>query len=408
MPHPSFARRARSIVAALLACSLPTICAAQTTQPATQPADAAVAAPPTDGTEIGRNVNGQTWLDTSGHPINAHGAGMLLHEGIYYLYGETRAPRGANGAWTPQPGVHCYSSTDLTHWKDEGLALTVSDDRSSPFSVGCTIERPKVVRNAKTGKFVMWFHLELAGKSYSAAHAALAIADSPTGPFTFVKSLRPNPNTWPLDIPEDQRTPLTRDEANKLGGGPRAAINNVYARRDFASGQMSRDCTLFVDDDGKGYFVSSAEENYTLDIHELTDDYTGFTGKWTRILPGGHNEAPAIVKQDGKYYMLSSGCTGWAPNDARSWVADSIWGPWKSLGNPCTGTNPANDLGPDKTWGGQSTFILPLATKPGHYIAMFDLWRPRPDLIHSGYIWVPMTIENGKMHIAWQNEWKPE
>src|SRR5262249_17442133 len=31
---------------------------------------------------------GQVWLDTEGHAINAHGGGILFHEGVYYWYGE--------------------------------------------------------------------------------------------------------------------------------------------------------------------------------------------------------------------------------------------------------------------------------------------------------------------------------
>lgn len=33
-------------------------------------------------------IQGDRWLDTDGNPINAHGAGMLYHNGRYYLYGE--------------------------------------------------------------------------------------------------------------------------------------------------------------------------------------------------------------------------------------------------------------------------------------------------------------------------------
>lgn len=33
-------------------------------------------------------VNGEVWLDTSGNPINAHGGGILYHNGMYYWYGE--------------------------------------------------------------------------------------------------------------------------------------------------------------------------------------------------------------------------------------------------------------------------------------------------------------------------------
>ena len=52
---------------------------------------------------------------------------------------------------------------DLLTWKNEGLALRVISDTSSLLQPGCVIERPKVIFNKKTGKFVMWFHHELKG-----------------------------------------------------------------------------------------------------------------------------------------------------------------------------------------------------------------------------------------------------
>src|ERR1035441_1261580 len=33
-------------------------------------------------------VPGDVWRDTDGQAINAHGGGILLHEGVYYWYGE--------------------------------------------------------------------------------------------------------------------------------------------------------------------------------------------------------------------------------------------------------------------------------------------------------------------------------
>ena len=33
-------------------------------------------------------VPGAEWRDTDGQPINAHGGGVLFHEGVYYWYGE--------------------------------------------------------------------------------------------------------------------------------------------------------------------------------------------------------------------------------------------------------------------------------------------------------------------------------
>ena len=41
---------------------------------------------------------------------------------------------------------------------------------------------------------------------------------------------------------------------------------------------MSRDMTLFVDDDGKAYHIYSSEDNLTLQIAELSDDYLSHTG----------------------------------------------------------------------------------------------------------------------------------
>ena len=46
-------------------------------------------------------------------------------------------------------GVMCYSSRNLTDWKNEGVALSVVDNDSSDIARGCILERPKVIYNAK-------------------------------------------------------------------------------------------------------------------------------------------------------------------------------------------------------------------------------------------------------------------
>lgn len=33
-------------------------------------------------------IPGEVWKDTDGNPINAHGGGLLYHDGAYYWYGE--------------------------------------------------------------------------------------------------------------------------------------------------------------------------------------------------------------------------------------------------------------------------------------------------------------------------------
>ena len=107
---------------------------------------------------------GQKWLDTSGKHINAHGGGILYHGGLYYWFGENKGEGEAGN--TALTGVSCYTSKDLYTWTNRGVVLKVSDDPKSDIAKGCILERPKVVYNAKTKKFVMWFHLELKSVGY--------------------------------------------------------------------------------------------------------------------------------------------------------------------------------------------------------------------------------------------------
>ena len=346
-----------------------------------------------------RITPGQEWPDRKGEHINAHGGGLLFHEGKYYWYGENRPARG----FTTEVGVEVYSSSDLMNWEDEGVALAVSEEAGHDIERGCIMERPKVVRNPKTGKFVMLFHLELKGKGYAAARVGFAESDSPVGPFRFIRSLRPNAGKWPTDFSRrDIRKAKKLKEADyKEWWTPewREAIREgLLLARDVPGGQMSRDMTIFVDDNGKAYHIYSSEGNITLHIAELTPDYTGHTGKFVRAFPGRFMEAPAIFKHKGKYYLIASGCTGWAPNAARSAVAKNIAGPWMELKNPCVG--PKAGI----TFGGQSTFILPVQGKPGKFIFMADIWRPK-NAIDGRYLWLPMKWEGDQIILEWKDEW---
>ena len=334
---------------------------------------------------------GQVWKDDKGVAINAHGGGILLYRGTYYWFGEHKiAGPGGNSA---QVGVHAYSSTDLYNWRDEGIALPVSDDPASEIARGCILERPKVIFNAHTGKFVMWFHLERRGHGYGDARAAVAVADRPTGPYQYSGSFRLDPGIWPVK-------PTDPPAVN--AGQPQAPAGGWNAKlvADVPGGQMSRDMTLFVDDDGTAYQITSSEDNRTLHITRLTPDYLRPDTRYVRVLPDGYNEGPAMFKHAGKYYLFTSGCSGWTPNAARSAVADSIWGPWKSLGNPCIGTPEQVS----KTFGGQSTYILPVPGKPDAFIFMADIWYPS-NPIWGHYAWLPIQWQNGRPMIEWKPEW---
>jgi len=343
-------------------------------------------------------VPGEKWTDTEGVHINAHGGGVLYHEGIYYWYGEYKT--SGKGGNTSLKGVSCYTSKDLYNWKNEGIVLKVEENPNSEIAIGSVMERPKVVFNKKMGKFVLWFHLELKNQGYNAAKTGVAISDNPTGPFIFQKSFRPNKQVWSIDFTEEQKASNKDDEQLKGWSSEwiEAVNNGMFARRDFEKGQMARDMTIFVDDDEKAYHIHASEENLTLHISELSDDYLGFTEKWMRVAPAGHNEAPAIFKQKGVYYMVTSGCTGWDPNEARSFKSTSIWGPWEPLGNPCVGKDA------DITFNAQSTFIIPVAGKKDAFIFMADCWKPQ-NPIDGTYVWLPIKFVDEKPAITWEDEW---
>lgn len=248
----------------------------------------------------------------------------------------------------------------------------------------------------------MYFHLELKGKGYGPARYAVAVSDAPTGPFKFLKSGRVNPTLMPTNLAYDKASKRAGEKMEWWTPEWRSEIGNgMFTLRDLPGGQMSRDMTLFVDDNGKAYHIYSSEDNLTLHIAELTDDYLDHTGRYIRIFPGGHNEAPAVMKKDGKYWMIASGCTGWAPNEARLMTADSMLGEWKQLPNPCRGENA------DKTFLGQSNYILKVPGKKDSYIAMFDKWDPK-SLKNSRYLWLPVEWgEDGVPYVEWKAEWSP-
>lgn len=353
---------------------------------------------------------GELWPDNKGAHINAHGGGLLVAGGVTYWFGEHKIEgRAGNKAHV---GVHVYSSKDLYNWKDEGIALPVSDEPKSEIAKGCIIERPKVIFNPKTGKYVMWFHLELLGQDYRTARTGVAVADKPAGPYTYLHSLRINPGIWPENTPENLRKPLSDEERaflqkiQKQWPKPisRPEEADFLLRRDFAIGQESKDMTLFVDEDGAAYHIATSEGTLTLKISRLNSDYTGFDGYYVRVFVGDKNEAAAVFKRRGKYYLLTSGCTGWKPNAARMAVAEGITGPWTPLGNPCKGVNPATGLGPEKTFGGQSTYVFQVPGCEDAFIAMFDEWRPQ-NAIDGRYYWLPIRFEGDRPVIEWQSNW---
>ena len=226
------------------------------------------------------------------------------------------------------------------------------------------MERPKVLFNKQTQKYVMYFKLYPAGTGYDTGYVGVAVSDKPVGPF-------------------------------------------LYSHKFLGAGSMkgSGDFCMFQDENGSAYHLTVRKPDKAFCIGRLRGDYLYPEGEYKVLseIPL-HTEAPAVIKIDDTYYMMGSGSTGWKPNAARSFSTSSLWGGYKDLGNPCVGINPLNGMDREKTFGGQISFILPVDRSAGSYIAMFDIWNP--DRASDGlYIWLPLRIENGKVVIEWSEKW---
>ena len=297
----------------------------------------------------------EIWRDTDGNPIQAHGGGLLLHDGAYYWYGENKdGPNKAAdtvGHRVDVIGISCYRSTDLLHWQNCGVVLPASENPDHDLHPSRVAERPKVIHSPVTGRFVMWLHVD--DQAYHKAAVGVAVSDAPTGPFRYLQTLRP-------------------------------------------AGLDSRDQTVFVDDDGTAWHFASSDWNRTAVVSRLAHDYQSFAGESHRVFVDRSMEAHAVIREVGRYWFLASGCTGWDPNPARSAVAESIAGPWLELGNPCTGKDS------EITFHCQSTFLF--RTRDGRVIAMFDRWI-KEDLRSSRYAWLPVEFTDGRMVIPWRESW---
>lgn len=135
-------------------------------------------------------------------------------------------------------------------------------------------------------------------------------------------------------------------------------------------------------------------------ISLLNDDFTKPAGKYARVLVNQTREAPALMKHRGKYYLFTSGCTGWSPNPASVCVADSIYGPYTDLGNPWQG--PASAV--ETSYNSQSTYILPVQGRPRAFIFMADRWCAT-NAIDGRYVWAPIEWKDGRPVLNWRDQW---
>lgn len=312
-------------------------------------------------------TNGVSWYTDENEIMQSHAGGVIKVGDTYYMYGEDRGDNNYDFK-----SVQMYKSKDLKNWEHANTIL----DKQSPVKdndevlrddlENSNIERPKIIYNEKTGKYVMWFHYEEAG-SYGFGGVGVAISDTVDGEYTFLGRFRP------------------------MQGDPE--IND-------GNGVSSRDMTAFVDDDGSAYLICSSENkegtvNCDLALYKLNDDYTAIeerlpniytmndgSGRWWQI------EAPAITKRDGIYYVFTSACSGWYPNQGSYLTATSLtegdWSERKLIGN-------------NSTFDGQSNYAFTIdGTEESSVILASTRWKS-DELSKSQYIWLPIEFDDTQL-----------
>ena len=347
---------------------------------------------------------GQVWLDTNGNRIQAHGGSVIFIDGTYYFYGENKEKTdGKNGIW--HWGVKCYSSKDLYNWEDLGIIIPPDlEDETSPLHPTACMDRPHIIYNKETKKYVCW--LKIMQKDGTQSETVLT-ADKITGPYEMVKK-----GLRPLEM-------------------------------------SAGDFDLVVAPDGKGYYYFERVHSETI-CADLTPDYTDVTGYYSTHFPHTHppyvREATAHFTRNYKHYLVTSGTTGYYPNPSEVAIADTYHGPFTVLGNP----HPTDET--NTSFHSQISSIFKVEGKKDLYIACADRWLPDymdipyeqyeelfnllfsdernsercHELLskHKGviektmdanYVWLPLRFvepseehPNGMVYIDWYDEWKWE
>lgn len=341
---------------------------------------------------------GQIWLDTNGKRIQAHAGNIWYEDGVYYWYGENKEfTDGKSKIWTW--GIRYYSSTDLYNWKDEGLLIAPEPkDKKSPLHPNRKLDRPHIIKNAKTGKYVCWI------KYCDKPEFSILAADAFRGPYTLVRS-------------------HYKPFGKKVG-----------------------DFDLTVDETtGKAYLYVECDHKDLISC-ELTEDYLAaadtYKMHYENVKPPFTREGVTHFVRNGRHYLLTSGMTGYIPNPSEVAVSDDWQGPYMVQGNPHINDDSSASFNSQIS----GVFKHP---KMDLYIALADRWVPdypvdreryewlkrvigsnynkeykstikekmqlmKTPLMASAntsiadYVWLPIRFDGDRAYIEWHEEWKIE
>ena len=311
------------------------------------------------------------WRDTDGNIINASDGGVIFANGKYHWYGQALRPfpesHGPEGGQKTDVGVVMYESDDLLNWRYEGVILATSNDPESALYGPMRFERPKIIYNDKTGKYVLWCHYVKYpgdhGRLPGTAEAGIAVCDTVNGKYEWVGTCRPIGDGW------------------------------------------VRDSSLYKDRDGSAYFiydkhVGGEVEDRCIHVVKLSDDYLSCTDTYSRIEAAAWREAPAVVYRDGYYYIVTSGLTGWQTNRAQAFRARHLLDRWEDIGDPCI------DDVTHTTFNTQSTYAFPIEGKNEEYIVMFERHNTS-NFLECSYVWLkPEFTNDKKIRFRYTREWK--
>lgn len=341
---------------------------------------------------------GQVWLDTEGKRIQAHGASMFYENETFYWYGENKEKTvPGSGIW--HWGVRCYSSKDLCNWKDEGLIIEPDlQDPASPLHPSSYVDRPHILYNEKTKKYVCW--IKFSGMDSSHHYFTILTADHFLGPYTIaVPSLFPDG----------------------------AAVGDFDLAKD--------------EENGTAYLFAEADIRHIVS-YTLTEDYLGLASEAHIHLEDGYREGTTHFFRNGHHYLLTSGRTGYIPNPSQVAISDSWHGPYVTQGDPCV-----NDVD-EASFNSQVSCVFRHPKKKDLYIAMADRWVPEYkvekgvsqklwDLLVAmflgeevapedmawyqslplletantsiaDYVWLPLRFEGDTVKIDWLDSWSPD
>ena len=378
--------------------------------------------------------NTTAWKDTAGEVIQAHGGSIAYSNGTYYWVGQGAPDNvptgytGAGGVFVNQwlfTTINMYTSKDLVNWTPANPVASIDSAEAYKYAegnvegstskvlsyvnadgtaakgfeqllkehpqyardaaLGCKIERPHILFNKNTNKWVVWAHWEgTVGYGSSELICFESENSDPTSAWHVV--------SWGKD----------------------AQGNDIYHARPTVTidgkqtSVVSRDLTAWVDPDtGKGYVISVNDSG--LRLYKLDDTYTKIepAGSY-EFMQGQHVEAPSMFKSNGRFYMFTSRQDYWDPTQTEYATAANIEDPstWSGLTEVQSRGEARKNWGNQdpttRTYLGQPTYALQYNGKDymPHVLLMSDDWNPlrsktaNVDTTKANYVWSSVDVDD--------------